>query len=104
MYEFYVYKFAGIHYIRKRIGSLPISSGVIKRESGANPEQSRCCESPATSRQHLLPLIFIGKAAEIRSKSEDLPFIKGCCYSWDRAQCEIFINTQCSKSNDSDSS
>ena len=62
-----------------------LSLGTIKRERGVNPRQSRCCDSPATSLQYPLPLILIGKATETRSKSEDLPFIKVRCYSWDRA-------------------
>ena len=40
----------------------------IKRESGVNPGQSRCCEAPRNQKG---------------SQSEDLPFVKVCCYSWD---------------------
>ena len=49
-----------------------------------------------------LPLILIGKAAGARSKSEDLPFIKGRCHSWDRARREtIFKLHQHIEKNDS---
>ena len=39
----------------------------IKRESGENPGQSRCCEAPITSWNTSLPLAFAGKASRWES-------------------------------------
>ena len=54
-----------------------LSSFRIKRESGANPEQSRCCEAPLEFSE-IIPHTTeqIGKVFGKRSQSEDLPFIK----------------------------
>ena len=59
----------------------------MKREPGATPGQSRCCETPfdfsVRSFRHWLPMSRegVGKG----SQSEDLPFIKGRRRSWVRA-------------------
>lgn len=50
---------------------------VMKRESGVNPEQSRCCNIPFLCK-HFVPLnellfISFGKAVYTGIKSEDLP-------------------------------
>ena len=42
----------------------------MKRELGANPEQSRCCV-PFDCTSNLLPLTYVGKA-DVWGKSEDL--------------------------------
>ena len=43
--------FFGINpYLCGRFGLLPPSGGGVKRESGANPGQSRCCEAPRSFR------------------------------------------------------
>ena len=42
----------------------------MKRESGENPEQSRCCV-PFDCTSNLLPLTKVGKA-DVLGKSEDL--------------------------------
>ncbi len=48
---------------------------VIKRESGINPEQSRCCEALYTILiETLCHWLFVGKAFRMEAKSEDLPF------------------------------
>jgi hypothetical protein len=53
-----------------------ICPGGVKRESGENPEQSRCCELIRTAAPNTKPLCdaiaaWEGRAAE--SESEDLP-------------------------------
>lgn len=50
------------------------SSSVIKKESGVNPEQSRCCKLSFIKVRTKMPLILFGKAFIARTaKSEDLP-------------------------------
>ena len=59
-----------------------------KRESGASPEQTRCCESHRMFRQTLLPLPFgVGRLSENRDKSENLPMTnKKLTLSWGEAE------------------
>lgn len=50
---------------------------VMKRESGENPEQSRCCEIPFLCKQSVplneYAVVTFGKAVCTGIKSEDLP-------------------------------
>lgn len=51
----------------------PLGGERVKRESGVNPEQSRCCETPREFRTSW-PLVRCGPGRRrSRSKSEDLP-------------------------------
>ena len=45
----------------------------MKRESGENPEQTRCCKLDPLFRASLLPLSEGREGARKASKSEDLP-------------------------------
>ncbi|MGJ7025800.1 hypothetical protein GGQ94_001516 [Petrimonas sulfuriphila] len=48
----------------------------MKRESGANPEQTRCCklnQNPRAILKSTVPANRDGKVAQRTSKSEDLP-------------------------------
>lgn len=62
----------------------PCSGDAIKRESGANPEQSRCCKFHImlqTINSLSMPLDMLsGKAVCNRNKSEDLPCILYHCF------------------------
>jgi hypothetical protein len=58
--------------------SILASERVMKRESGANPEQTRCCKLRLRAEQILLPLspyFGMGRRSDNGSKSEDLPII-----------------------------
>ena len=56
----------------------------IKRESGVNPGQSRCCEAPKNIlKQHYRHWFWRPGRLQDGSQSEDLPFIKGCFCSRD---------------------
>ena len=67
------------HYLCDALVLPPFSKEAIKRESGASPEQSRCCKFHImlqTMNSLSMPLeTFSGKAACNRNKSEDLPCI-----------------------------
>ncbi len=73
-----------------------VSAVRIKRESGANPGQSRCCEAPPLRSldKEPLPLIAVvyREGIKTRSQSEDLPFIEVCLYSWDRKAVRTQVN------------
>ena len=49
--KFFFDNWRGSRNFAAQTGARP--SAVLKRESGVNPEQSRCCEPHATVRQHI---------------------------------------------------
>jgi hypothetical protein len=48
----------------------------IKRESGVNPGQSRCCEALFKNLENTFATGFCREGIQEESKSEDLPFVK----------------------------
>jgi hypothetical protein len=78
MYDYYPY-------ICEEIGSATDRLSVrIKRESGENPEQSRCCEAPINILKYLVATgLLTGKAS--RWESVRRPAVAHvCCFnSWD---------------------
>jgi len=57
----------------------------IKRESGANPEQSRCCEAPFLHYDKHKPLTKVGKASGEEQVRRPAIQPKGTSHSWVRA-------------------
>jgi len=50
----------------------------MKRESGANPEQTRCCKLRLRAEQKpfaTVPQLGMGRRSDNGSKSEDLPIV-----------------------------
>ena len=76
-----------IHYLCPELVSDSLSAIRIKRESGVNPGQSRCCEALFQhSETYYCHWSISYKPGRLQdgSQSEDLPFVKGCFSSWVR--------------------